>query len=363
MGSLSCPPKLWIETPLIESSALSKAAGCRIFLKLENLQPSGSFKSRGIGALLYHSYLNHPKPHLTHFYCPSGGNAGLACVTAAKTLGRPATVVVPMSTKPLMIAKIRNAGASELIQIGKNWAEADAYLREELLEKDEGGVYVPPFDHNEVWEGNSTLVQEVADQMRGLEEDKPDAMVCSVGGGGLLCGILLGLERQHWSKSCQVLALETEGADSLNKALTKGQLITLPGITSIATSLGATRVAQKALELAQKFNVQSVVLSDAEAAMGCWRLADDERIMVEAACGINVAVCYDGRLKRLLPELKPESKVMIVVCGGSNVTLETLMAYRTEFGWFEGKTTDDQGIPSTLSAPNATNGYSVDGWR
>lgn len=255
--------------------------------RLENLQPSGSFKSRGIGALILHSYNNHPTPHLVHFYCSSGGNAGLACVTAAKALGRPATVVVPVSTKPLMIAKVRNAGASELIQVGKTWAEADTYLREELLKKNEGGVYVPPFDHNEIWEGNSTLAQEVADQMRGMEGEQPDAMVCSVGGGGLLCGVLLGLERQHWSKSCKVLALETEGADSLNKALRKGQLITLPGITSIATSLGATRVAQKAFDLAQSHNVKSAVLSDAEAAMGCWRLADDERIMVEAACGIN----------------------------------------------------------------------------
>ncbi|KAL8721261.1 MAG: hypothetical protein Q9225_002003 [Loekoesia sp. 1 TL-2023] len=185
-------------------------------------------------------------------------------------------------------------------------------------------------------------------------------MVCSVGGGGLLCGVLLGLEKEGWRDRCKVLALETEGAESLNKALAKGRLVSLPGITSIATSLGATRVAQKALDLAQaqEHNVKSVVLSDAEAAMGCWRLADDERIIVEAACGVNVAVCYDGRLKSLLPELAPESKVVIVVCGGSNVTLETLMAYRKEYGWIEKKTTDDQEVPSTLSAPNGLNGNS-----
>ncbi|KAL9123448.1 MAG: hypothetical protein Q9175_008364, partial [Cornicularia normoerica] len=104
MGSLPSPhlPKPWISTPLIESAALSKAAGCRIFLKLENLQPAASFKSRGIGNLIRHALLTHPTPHLTHFYSSSGGNAGLACVTAAHSLGRPATVVVPMTTKPLM---------------------------------------------------------------------------------------------------------------------------------------------------------------------------------------------------------------------------------------------------------------------
>ncbi|KAL9597788.1 MAG: hypothetical protein Q9219_004915 [cf. Caloplaca sp. 3 TL-2023] len=318
---------------------------------LENLQPSGSFKSRGIGALLVHSFLNHPKPHLVHFYCSSGGNAGLACVTAARTLNRPATIVVPLIIKPLMIAKLKNAGAYEVIQVGKNWKEADMYLRENLLKKDEGGVYVPPFDHPEIWKGHSTLVEEVAHQFQNRGEEAPDAMICSVGGGGLLCGVLLGLENTHWAKTCKVLALETEGAESLNKALAKGQLVTLPSITTIATSLGATRVAQNALDLAQKHNVQSVVLSDAEAAMGCWRLADDERIIVEAACGINVAVCYDGRLKELMPELTPENKVVIVVCGGSNITLETLMAYRNQYGWIEKKATDNPDVPSTLSAP------------
>ncbi|KAL8656855.1 MAG: hypothetical protein Q9226_002504 [Calogaya cf. arnoldii] len=352
MGSVALPSNPWIETPLVESSALSKSAGCRVFLKLENLQPSGSFKSRGIGALLKHSLLNHHNPDIVHFYCSSGGNAGLACVTAARTLKRPVTVVVPLIIKPLMIAKLKNAGVYEVIQVGANWKEADSHLQENLLQKDEGGVYVPPFDHPEIWEGHSTLVSETARQLNDQGEEGADAMICSVGGGGLLCGVLLGLERQHkWTKDCKVLALETEGAESLNRSLQQGELITLPGITTIATSLGATRVAQKAFDLARKHGIKSAVLSDAEAAMGCWRFADDERILVEPACGVNLAVCYDGRLKMLLPELTPQSKVVIVVCGGSNITLQTLMAYRDEYGWIERETTSDAEVPSTLSAP------------
>ncbi|KAL8962255.1 MAG: hypothetical protein Q9183_005184, partial [Haloplaca sp. 2 TL-2023] len=101
----------------------------------------------------------------------------------------------------------------------------------------------------------------------------------------------------------------------------------------------------------------SAVLGDAEAAMGCWRLADDERIIVEAACGLNVAVCYDGRLKELLPDLAPESKVVIVICGGSNITLETLVQYREEYGWLEKTTTDDGEVPSTWTAPDGVIEY------
>lgn len=246
-----------------------------------------------------------------------------------------------------MISKIRIAGATAVIQRGATWVEADTYLREEMLAKDPNGVYVPPFDHPDVWAGAETIVDEVAQQIQG---GKPDAMVCSVGGGGLFSGVMMGLEKR-WGDDVDVLALETKGAESLAKSLEKGQLVTLSGITSIATSLGAVRVATKAFELGQKPNVRSVVLDDAEAAMGCWRLADDERLLVEPACGVSISVCYDGRLKALLPRLTATSKVVIVVCGGSDVTLERLAEYRARYGYVEQWTTTDETVPSTLTAP------------
>ena len=251
-----------------------------------------------------------------------------------------------------MIAKLKTAGALEVIQKGANWGEADKYLREEVLAKDPNGVYVPPFDHPDVWEGHSTMIPEIGRQMAAQGENGIDGLVCSVGGGGLFCGLMLGLEKEQWGRNVRMLALETDGAQSLHESIKARELITLPKITTIANSLGASRVAPKALELALKHNVKSAVLSDAEAAMGCWRLADDERMIVEAACGINVAVCYDGRLKKLLPDLAPNSKVVVVVCGGSNITLETLMEYRTDFGWIEQCATNDEAVPSTHSAPN-----------
>ena len=142
----------------------------------------------------------------------------------------------------MIIAKIRTAGAHEVIQHGASWAEADKYLREELLAKDANGVYVPPFDHEDVREGGSISVDEL--------DEKPDAVVCSVGGGGLFAGIQMGL----WRRGCgdvSLLAVETEGADSLATSLKGGELVTLGKITSMFTSLGAKRVAEKAFEMGQ----------------------------------------------------------------------------------------------------------------
>jgi L-serine/L-threonine ammonia-lyase len=369
------------------------------------LQPARSFKSRGIGNYIETQLKVNGSSDKTHFYASSGGNAGLAAVVAAKTLGYPASVVVPMSCKPFMIAKLKAAGASEIIQIGSSVSEADAYLREVILVANPHAVYVPPFDHPYIWEGHSTLVREVKQQLASIptaasfgyrtgatngftngktngltngktnwltnghsngqmnggavralnhhedQENKPDAIICSVGGGGLFIGIMEGLQEAGWA-DVPVVAIETAGAESLNAALRAGELVTLPSINSQATSLGANRVAKRAFEHAQKGNVRSVVLSDGEAAMGCWRLADDERIMVELACGVNVALCYDGRLEQALgKKLTKESKVVIVLCGGSNVTVEMLAGWRKEFGYVEIEIPKHVNIPSSITAP------------
>ncbi|KAI9841203.1 MAG: hypothetical protein M1837_000930 [Sclerophora amabilis] len=237
-----------------------------------------------------------------------------------------------------MVARIRGAGC-HVIQEGANWKDADDHLREHLLAHDPDGVYVPPFDHPDIWKGNATCVDEIMAQLRALDEEgengTPDAMVCSVGGGGLFNGVMEGLDKYGLGHSLPVLAMETQGADSLAHSLAAGELVTLPGITSIATCLGATRVTQPSFEYGQRPNVRSVVFSDAEAAMGAWNFATDERILVEVGCGVCLALCYDDRLRKNLlnnNDLTSNSRVVIIVCGGSNVTAEKLVEYKERFG-------------------------------
>ncbi|WVQ78923.1 hypothetical protein IAT38_001015 [Cryptococcus sp. DSM 104549] len=312
----------WTRTPLIRSDVLSKLAGCNIWLKLENLQPSGSFN--GIGNLVVKAIRAAPPNTPIHFYCSSGGNAGLACIAAASSLGYPSTVVVPLSIKPSMIDKLRVAGAADVVQVGKTWFEADQHLQKVLLSNDPHGVYVPPFDHPDLWEGAGTMVDEVVEQLGSL----PDAVACSVGGGGLLIGINQALEKAGAGGKTKVLAVETLGTESLYESVKAGSLVTLPGITSIALSLGVVTVAPKALEYALQPHMECTVVSDKEAVSACLRFADDERALVEPACGATLAVVYEGKLGEMM-DVKPDSNVVIVVCGGSNISLDLLAAYRS----------------------------------
>ncbi|KAH9860461.1 hypothetical protein J1614_011792 [Plenodomus biglobosus] len=326
----------WVQTPLRESYALSEAAGCRVFLKLENLQPSGSFKSRGIGNYILRRLEELPQGSRPHIFASSGGNAGLAAVHSARALGLNCTVVVPTATASLMVSKLRAAGAYEVIQHGAAWKNADTYLREHVMPYAQTEtIYCPPFDHPDIWQGNSTVMHEIAAQLPG---STPDVIICSVGGGGLINGICQAMD-ELCMYTPTVLALETAGADSLATSLKARELVTLDKITSQATSLGCARVTDATFKYGQRSNVRSVVLPDAEAAMGCWRLADDERIMVELACGINVALCYDGRLEKALGRpVRPDDKVVIVLCGGSNVTSKMLYEWRNEYAYIERET-------------------------
>lgn len=269
-----------------------------------------------------------------HFHVSSGGNAGLACATAAVTLGFKCTVALAASTEKSMVAKLRAAGAFEVVVHGENWFVADANLRElvmpEAERRGEKAVYIPPFDHPDVWAGHATMISEIARQMpQGL---RPDAIVCSVGGGGLFSGICQGVESQQWSPETQVIAVETVGADSLAQAVEKKELVKLKAITSVATSLGAPVVAQRALDYALQDWVSNLVVEDAEACASCWRFADDERLLVEPACGAAVALAYDGRLKKYLKGFSEKSKVVLVVCGGSRIDLSMMDAYKQRFG-------------------------------
>jgi L-serine/L-threonine ammonia-lyase len=149
------------------------------------------------------------------------------------------------------------------------------------------------------------------------------------------------LKETTYQKPVRVLAMETQGAESLNLSVRRGELSRLKEITSIATSLGATQVAKKAFEWGSHEVVTSCVFSDAEAAMASVCFADDERILVEPACGVSVAPAYNNTLSELLfPDVEPEAfkklNVVIVVCGGSKATLQLLQEWKEEYG--SGKT-------------------------
>jgi len=299
---------LHIDTPLLESQPLSHALGRRVLLKMDALQPPGSFKIRGIG----YACEQHAKNGKRRFVSSSGGNAGIAVAYAGRALSIPVTVVVPQSTgeRAKELIKMQNA---DVIVHGATWQEANAHALE-LLGPDD--AFIHPFDDPLLWHGHASMIDEVV--RAGV---KFDAVVLSVGGGGLMSGAIEGLKRNGLDH-VPVIAVETEGASSLAQSVRAGKRVELPGITSVATSLGAKQVCEQAFGLTQTHPVECIVVSDAQAVAASRRFVDDHRVLVEPACGASLALAY-----RPTEALQRFETVLVIVCGGAGTTIEQLDAW------------------------------------
>ncbi|MCA6219049.1 pyridoxal-phosphate dependent enzyme [Photorhabdus antumapuensis] len=299
---------LSINTPLLESLPLGRLNKTRVWMKMEAMQPSGSFKIRGVG----HACEQHYARGARRFISSSGGNAGLAVAYAGRKLGIPVIVVVPESTSERARHLLGLEGADVRVH-GKTWVEANE-LALSLLNNDD--AFIHPFDDPLIWEGHASMIDEVVAE--GL---RPDAVILSVGGGGLLSGVDAGLRRNDLD--IPVFAVETSGMSSFRAALQAGHPVSLPELTGVATSLGARQVCQQAFNLVSEREIISLTVSDKQAVDACLAFLDDHRTLVEPACGASLAVLYDQQID--VSEMK---NVLVIVCGGSTATTTSLQGFR-----------------------------------
>jgi L-serine/L-threonine ammonia-lyase len=299
---------LHIATPLFESQALSIQAGRPVWLKLEALQPPGSFKIRGIG----YACQEYARRGANRFISSSGGNAGIAVAYAGRHLSIPVVVVVPETTTERAKNLIHQEGAQVIVH-GASWQEANALALSMVKATD---AFLHPFDDPLLWQGHASMIDEVA--QAGV---KPDAVVLSVGGGGLLCGVIEGLHRNNWG-DVPVIAVETEGADSFAQSVSAGYRVELPAIKSLATSLGARQVCEQAFNWTKQHRIYSVVVSDKAAISACLRFIDDQRVVVEPACGAALAIVYDHAR-----QVESFKSVLVIVCGGVTTSIEQLQQW------------------------------------
>ncbi len=285
-------------TPVLEAAALREPPSPGpLFLKLECLQVTGSFKPRG--ALNKALDLDAPGGLTT----ASGGNHGLGVAYAASVLGVPATVFLPISTPGAKARKLRGWGAAVEV-VGSVFDEAnEAALAYAVAH---GAAYVHPFADPAVVSGQGTLGLEVL-------EDVPDAdtVLVAVGGGGLISGVATALKALR--PSVRVIGVEPVGAPTLHDSLEAGALVTLERIETEAGTLAPLRSAPLNLELIAA-GVDRIVLVDddamREAARWLWFEAG---VAAELSGAAALAALTSGAYR---PE--PEERIVAVVCGAGS---------------------------------------------
>jgi L-serine/L-threonine ammonia-lyase len=290
---------LYEATPLRQSPRLNAQLGRTITFKMDCLQPTRSFKIRGMDELIRSAVAAGKQ----QFVASSGGNAGLSAAYVCRHLGVHLRVYVPVTTPSHMVALIRAEGADVVIH-GENWDAANALALQFVEAAD--AHYVSPFDDPALWRGHASMIHESAQHMA-----EPDLVILSVGGGGLLCGVMEGLEAVGWHHA-KVCAVETEGAASFHAAVLAGHVVQLARLDTIARSLGSLRVLEEALAWTRQRTVLSRLVSDEAAFRASRDFLDDFQVMVEPACGASLAPAYQ------CPEMLGDAQsVLVIACGGA----------------------------------------------
>ncbi len=290
------------ETPLWRMTGAQLGVDCaEVWLKLEQLQVSGSFKARG----MLHRLLAQPIP-ASGVVVASGGNAGIATAAAARALGVRCEVFVPTISSPAKQARLRALGA-ELFVVGDAYAQALAACL--TRQQETGALLTHAYDQHEVVAGAGTLAREIEQQAGSL----PDSLLVSVGGGGLIGGISAWCEDR-----ARVVALEPALAPTLFRAREAGEPVDVEVAGVAADSLGARRIGAIAWDITQR-HVQTPLLLDddaiREAQLWLWR---ELRLAVEPAAALGLAALRCGAYRPQAGE-----RVGLVVCGG-NVDPATL---------------------------------------
>jgi threonine dehydratase len=278
--------------------------GARVFLKLDNLQMTGSFKERGaLNKLLSLSMDERQRGVIA----ASAGNHGLAVAFHAQRLGVHATIVMPRFAPLVKVSWARRYGA-EVLLAGVDFDEALAEAQR--LQNERGSIFIPAFNDLAIIAGQGTIGLELLKQVPEL-----DAVIVPVGGGGLVGGIALALKESGWTG--QVIGVQAERVPGMQAALSARQPITLPPAPTIADGIAVRRVGELTLPLVQRYVDAIVTVNEAELAHAIVLLLENEKTVVEGAAATTLAAL-------LSRPLQLEGKTVVLVVSGGNIDMNVV---------------------------------------
>jgi len=308
-----------VETPIWrwDTPALRDAWGGPgdLWLKLELLQVTGSFKARGVFAVMAELDADALRRGVTAI---SAGNHALAVGHAARVLGSTAKLVMPRRTNPLRVEGCRAQGA-EVILVDDITA---GFRMVEQIASDEGRTFVHPFEGRLTALGTATLGIELVEQTeaRGVELD---AVLVPIGGGGLCAGVAAAVKLVR--PSCKVFGIEPVGADSMHRSFAAGAPAKIDAVRTIADSLGAPYALPYSFELCREFVDELVLVDDDQIRAAMRLLFRDAKLAPEPAAAASTAALLGPLRERL-----HGCSVAAIVCG-SNIdesTFANLLAQR-----------------------------------
>ncbi|HEV7458222.1 MAG TPA: threonine ammonia-lyase [Roseococcus sp.] len=300
-----------IRTPTLENPAVSRAAGTRVLLKLDNLQATGAFKERGAANRLA---LLTAREKAAGVIAMSAGNHAQAVARHAQLAGVAATIVMPRFTPATKVVRTEFWGA-RVVLFGESLAEAASHAHELALR--EGLTFIHPYDDPAVIAGQGTMALEML-------EDAPEIEVLAipVGGGGLCSGIATALAELR--PGLPVFGVEVEGYPAMAQRLA-GQPVSVGGPT-IAEGIAVRDVGEKAVAILRNLGVEVLLVPERAVEQAVALLAEGAKVVAEGAGAVGLAAVLTH------PDRFKGRVVGTTVCGGnidaralSNVLLRQLL--------------------------------------
>lgn len=289
-----------IVTPCQLSIPLSEMTGAEIVCKLDNFQRTGSFKERGACNALLRLAASRRQRGVV---AASAGNHALGLAYHGMRLAVPVTVVMPDYAPLIKITTCQKLGARVLIH-GRDFAEARAEA--DRLVSVEGLTYIHGFDDPDIIAGQGTLGLELLRQAPDL-----DAIVCPIGGGGLIAGVALAVKSLR--PRIRIIGVESTATGNFSAALRTGKPTRVPRRATLADGLATLVVGGNAFAIARNRVDEVVAVGEDAIALAILRMVELEKTVVEGAAAVPLAAMMSGKLPRLA------GKRVALVVGGGNI--------------------------------------------
>ena len=292
-------------SPCACTETLSRMTGCRLFLKLENLQMTGSFKERG--ALNKMLSLTEAQ-RAARVIAASAGNHAQGVARAAQVLESKAIIVMPETTP---LAKIRGTQefGTEIVLYGSGYDEAFGKAQE--LQREHGYTFIHAFDDPLVIAGQGTVGLELLEQVPEL-----DMIIVPIGGGGLIAGIATAIKAQR--PEIHLIGAETSRLPAMKTCLEIGRVHTLPAAKTLADGISVARVGEHTFPIVKQYVEAIATVSEEEITNAILVLLEREKTLVESAGAVGFAALYQHKITGI------EGKNVVVVLNGGNIDMTLL---------------------------------------
>ena len=299
------------KTPCDYSEILSRLYGCHIYLKLENLQITGSFKPRGA----FNKMLQlTTEQRAAGVIAASAGNHAQGVAYAARQLGIAATIVMPETTPLSKIRGTEELGATIVLH-GSRYGEA--YDKASELQQQHGYTFVHAFDDPQIIAGQGTIGLELLEQV-----PDPDMVVVPVGGGGLIAGIALAIKQTQ--PETRLVGVEAERIPSMKTSIAIGHIEAHHPANTIADGISITKVGQHTFPLVRQYVDEIATVSEEAIASAIMMLLEREKTLTEGAGAVGFAALSHNCINNI-----KDKKIVVVLSGGNiDMTMLTVILER-----------------------------------